>query len=57
MPLINCKVRLKLKWTNHCVLSAFGAGNNDANPNNIIFAVKFTISTSFMLYGSKTNTS
>ena len=22
MSLINCKVKLKLKWTNHCVLSA-----------------------------------
>ena len=34
MPLINCKVELKLIWTKHCVLSA--AGNND----NIIFTIK-----------------
>ena len=40
MPLINCKVELKLKWTKYCVLSAVGAGNTDANPNNIIFAIK-----------------
>ena len=27
MPLINCKVELKLKWTKHCVLFAAGADN------------------------------
>ena len=45
MPLINCKVELKLKWTKHCVLSALGNEskvevNNDAN--NIIFTIKET---------------
>ena len=42
MPLINCKVELKLKWTKYCVLSAVGAGNTDGNPNNIIFTIKDT---------------
>ena len=32
MPLINCKIELKLKWTKYCVLSA--AGND--NDNDII---------------------
>ena len=27
MPLINCKVELKLKWPKHCVLSVDGADN------------------------------
>ena len=44
MPLINCKVELKLKWSKHCVLSVDGAdnvnGNND--DNNIIFSIKNT---------------
>ena len=44
MPLINCKVELKLKWSKHCVLSVDGAdnvnGNND--DNNIIFSIKDT---------------
>ena len=39
MPLINCKVEFKLKWTNRCVLSATGADNADANSNNIIFTM------------------
>ena len=37
MPLINCKVELKLKWTKYCVLFAAEVDNNDANSNNIIF--------------------
>ena len=42
IPLINCKVELKLKWTKYCVLSA---GINDSiinnnNDNNIIFTIK-----------------
>ena len=32
MPLINCKVELKYRWTNHCVLSV--AGTDSANGNN-----------------------
>ena len=27
MPLINCRVELKLKYTKYCVLSAIGADN------------------------------
>ena len=42
MLLINCKVELKLKWTNYCVLSAAAADNNDANSNNTIFIIKNT---------------
>ena len=44
MPLINCKVELKLKWTNYCVLSPAVEDNvngND-NDNNIIFTIKDT---------------
>ena len=32
MPLINCKIELKHKWTNYCVLSA--NGNDNANDND-----------------------
>ena len=42
MPLINCKVELKLKSTKYCVLLAAGADNDNANPNNIIFTIKDT---------------
>ena len=42
MPLINWKVELKRKWMNHCVLSANGNDNIDADPNNIIFTIKGT---------------
>ena len=40
MLLINCKVKLKLKWMNHCFSSAAGADNDDANSNNVIFTIK-----------------
>ena len=42
MQLIDCKVELKLKWTNHCAQSADDVDNNGANPNNIIFTIKHT---------------
>ena len=43
MPLIDCKVELKLKWTKYCVLPAAGADNvNNINSNNIIFTIKDT---------------
>ena len=45
MPLINCKLELKLKWTKYSVLSAAGIENNineDANANNIIFTINDT---------------
>ena len=42
MPLINCKIELKLKWSKYDVLSATGNDNTNANPNNIIFTIKDT---------------
>ena len=36
LPLINCKVELKLKWINHCVLTVLGNKNDDADYNVII---------------------
>ena len=34
MPLINCKVELKLKCKRQCVLAASGVDNVNANDNN-----------------------
>ena len=42
MLLINCKIELKLKWMNHCVLSANVNENDNANSSNIIFTIKAT---------------
>ena len=45
MPLINCKVELKLRWAKYCVLSAVGNENiinDNDNANNIIFTIKDT---------------
>ena len=42
MPLINCKIELKLKWTNHCVLATGSNDNYDINSDNIIFTIKDT---------------
>ena len=43
MPLINCKVEIKLRWTKYCVLSVAGADNtNDNDSDNIIFTIKDT---------------
>ena len=42
MPLINWEVKLKLKWTKYCLLSAAGADNTNANSNNIIFTITDT---------------
>ena len=43
MPLINCKVGLKLKWAKYCLLSAAGSDNvNNIDSNNIIFTIKDT---------------
>ena len=42
MPLISCKVELKLKWTRYHVLSAAGVHNNNADSNDIIFTIKDT---------------
>ena len=45
MPLINCKVDLKLRCSNHCVLSVTGIDNANGNndDNNIIFTIKDAI--------------
>ena len=42
MPLIHCKVELKLKCTKYCVLSAAGNDNANANLNNIVFTIEDT---------------
>ena len=44
IPLSNCKVDLKLKWTKYCVLSAAGIENIIDNENDIsiIFTIKYT---------------
>ena len=44
IPLLNCKVDLKPKWTNYCAFSAAGADNINANANgNInVFTIKDT---------------
>ena len=43
MPLINCKVELKLRWTTYCVFSAANTNNvNNIDSNNIIFTIKDT---------------
>ena len=36
------EVKLKLKWTNHCALSANSNVNDYAYSNNIIFTIKDT---------------
>ena len=40
--LINCKVELKLKWSNYCVLSAAGNDNANGNYDNIFFTINDT---------------
>ena len=41
IPLINCKVELKCKWTKYCVLSAAGVDNvNNNDSHNITFVIK-----------------
>ena len=40
MPLINCKVELKLKCTNHCFLHVLDNDNTNANGNDIVFTIK-----------------
>ena len=39
---INCKLEIKLKWINCCVLPAAGAANANTNSNSIIFTIKDT---------------
>ena len=40
MPLINCKVELKVKWMKLCVLASDGAENDHVNSNNLTFILK-----------------
>ena len=42
MPLINCKVGLKLTWTKYCVLSEAGNDNNNSD-DEIILTTKIKI--------------
>ena len=42
MPLINCKVKLKLKSTNYYVLSASGVDNDENKDDKITFTIKET---------------
>ena len=44
MPLINCKVELKLRWSKHCVLSlaCTDNGNSNNDDSNIICTIKDT---------------
>ena len=42
MSLINCKVELKFRWTKHCLLATGVVDDTNADPNNIIFAIKDT---------------
>ena len=42
MPLIYCKVQLKLKSTKHCVLATSGDDNSNKDSDNTIFFVKNT---------------
>ena len=55
MPLINCKVQLKLKWTKHCALGA--AGNDSINDDrvNITFTIEDTkLYATFVTFQQKT---
>ena len=42
MPLINCKIELKIKWTNYFVLPAAGEDNVNNRDDKIIFTIKDT---------------
>ena len=44
MALINCRVKLKLRWSKHCILFVAGTDNANGNndDNNIIFTIKDT---------------
>ena len=42
MPLITCKVELKLKWSKYCVLTANDSDYANANSNIIIITIKDT---------------
>ena len=40
MPLSNCIVHLKVKWTSQCISSANGNANTGADPNTIVFTTR-----------------
>ena len=40
MQSLNCKLKLKIKWTKYCVLAAAGNDNTNNNCDNIIFTIK-----------------
>ena len=40
IPLINCKVKLKLRWTRYCVLAGTDNANCNNDDNNIISTIK-----------------
>ena len=42
MPLFNCKIEWKLKWSKYYVLSTGPNDNTNANPDYIIFTIKDT---------------
>ena len=42
MPLINCKVELKLMRAKYCDLAVTGADNVGGNSSNVIFTIKDT---------------
>ena len=42
MPLVNCKVEVKIEQAKYCVLHAVDNGNTNVNPNNVIFTIKDT---------------
>ena len=42
IPLTNCKIERKLKWSNYHVLPAAGNDNADGNDDNIIVTIKDT---------------
>ena len=46
MPLLNCIVELKIKWTKYCVVSV--AGTDNANGNNYNKNIIFTIKDMFL---------
>ena len=42
IPLINCKVELRLQWTKYFVLSAAANYNDNNNAHDLIFTIKDT---------------
>lgn len=40
MPLINSKIKMKLRWIKKCVLATAGNDTADASSSNIIFTIQ-----------------